>query len=127
MVQLKSPGSIRDLRFEHAHENDFSILLCRLHIISSHTHSSHKLHSLPKTNMKSKLALERLWFEIRNSYSYLILYYKSNLKVPTKKKCEYDIENNYGEFYVSNIFTVTNPLPIVSYSSAQRTVRTLET
>ena len=56
--QLKSIRSISDLRFEYEHENDFSILLCRLHIINSHTHSSHELHSLPNTNMKSELALE---------------------------------------------------------------------
>ena len=56
--QFKSLRLIRDLRFEYEHENDFSILLCRLHIINSHTHSSHELHSLPKANMKSELALE---------------------------------------------------------------------
>ena len=58
--QFKSLTPIRDLRFEYEHENDFSILLCRLHIVNSHTHSSHELHSLPKTNMKSELALETL-------------------------------------------------------------------
>ena len=36
--QLKSLGSIGDSRFECEYENDYSVPLCRLHIIHSQTH-----------------------------------------------------------------------------------------
>ena len=40
--------------YEIEHEYDFSILVFRFHIITTHTVSSHELLSLPKTNMKEE-------------------------------------------------------------------------
>ena len=51
---------IGHLRFEYEIEYNFSILICRLHIIMSHTGipiSFHELPSLPQSNI-NRMALE---------------------------------------------------------------------
>ena len=56
----KASNILGDFRLEYeyaiAYENDFSIPVCRLHIVTSRhiPVSSHELPSLPKTNVKSE-------------------------------------------------------------------------
>ena len=58
MIEVEIFLILGDFRFEYEYEidyeNDFSILVCRLHIVTHIPISSNELPSLPKTSMKSE-------------------------------------------------------------------------
>jgi len=54
------------LEYEIESENGFSILVFRLHIITTRTHSTRVLPSLPKTNMNSEGSGNVTGFKFKN-------------------------------------------------------------
>ena len=68
-------GTLRlDYEYEIEYECDFSILVFRLHSITTHTHFIPWATLSTENQHKERGPWKRHWFEIRKSYSYSISY-----------------------------------------------------